>query len=69
MNGTIEEFIKDKDYSARITVGSRWLYWDDFNNQWVVQSRTHGQKRNRCQYSGKDIAEALLELRKGSYGV
>jgi hypothetical protein len=65
----IEDFIKNKDNSARIVAGTRWLYWDEINNQWIVQSRTHGQKRNRCQYSGEDISEALFELRKGQWGV
>ena len=69
MNTNIEDFLKDKDSSARVTVGTRWLYWDEINSQWIVLSRTHGQKNNRCQYSGEDIEEALFELRKGSWGV
>lgn len=69
MHENIESFLKDADINARIIVGTRWLYWDDSNKQWVVQSRTHGQRNNRCQYSGEDITEALFELGKGDYGI
>lgn len=69
LHTNFEDFLKDEDISARITVGTRWLYWEEINSQWVVQSRTHGQKANRCQYSGEDITEALFELRKGAWGV
>ena len=45
---TIEGFLKDKDTYVRLVVGTRWMYWDEINKQWLVQSRTHGQKSNRC---------------------
>ena len=69
MHTNIESFLKDKDCLGRLVVGTRWLYWEETSNQWIVKSRTHRQKNNRCQYSGKDMTEALFELRKGTYGV
>ncbi len=69
IHDNFEGFLKDKDNSARLIVGTRWMCWDEVGEQWMVQSRTHRQKSNRCQYSGKDIAEALFELRKGIWGI
>ncbi len=69
LHTNIEAFLKDKDSTARLTVGTRWMFWDEVGKQWLVLSRTYGQKSNRCQYSGSDISEALFELRKGGWGV
>jgi len=59
---TIEEMLKSHDIGARVSVADRWMYWEHYTNQWVVQVRPMFKKNNRCLYSGSSLDEAIAAL-------
>jgi len=48
--------------NVRISTGSRWLFWDEDSDEWVVLDRPYATKKNRTVYRGADIAEAVKVL-------
>ena len=58
----IEDFLKNEENQARVSVGNNWLYWDSLNEQWIVLTRRYAQKNNTCLYAGEDLDKALESL-------
>ncbi len=56
-------FLKKTDF--RMSNSTKWLYWDEGSDEWVVLSRGPYQKVNRTLYRGNDLGEALEALEPG----
>ena len=61
---TIEEALKVEDIDIRVSSGSRWLYWEENNEWYVVLEKKYGQRG--VTYIGQyvelsDALDALLE--------
>ena len=50
------------EVSARLSVGGRWLVWDNFDSQWVVYETWHGHTTGKVKYRGLSKKEALQVL-------
>ncbi len=57
----IEEFLKEEN--ARLSCGSRWLYWDEDTDDWVVLDRQPYAKKNETLYRGTCLVSALIKLK------
>ena len=53
---TVEDFLKNPDFNARLSCGSKWLSWQD---EWIVCERSYGKKVTRYLYEGTNLSEAL----------
>lgn len=56
----LEDFVKRTN--ARVDFDSRWLYWEEIANEWVVLDRPHYAKKNRTVYHGTNLDNALQAL-------
>lgn len=59
----IHKFLKKGDTDAKITNGSKWLYWD--GTEWVVLKREYHKKNNIVLYRGCSLGVALDVLDSG----
>jgi len=57
---TLLKFLKTAN--ARVSVGGRWLYWDETSNEWVVAERRYGAKKNTTLFRGSSLEAALNVL-------
>ena len=57
----IIEFLKDEDENVRITVGNRWLFWD--NGEWVVYEKLYRARNTTCIVRTKNEGIAVLCLK------
>ena len=56
---TLERVLKDKDDPARLTVGDKWLVWDNIEGMWVVYQRRPYQEYTRILIKTKHIERAV----------
>ena len=56
---TIEDFLKNNTNQARLSAWNNWLYWDTYDEQWVVLTRGYKRRHNTCLYRGQDLDKAL----------
>ena len=59
----IIELLKDKDENVRISMGNRWLFWD--NGEWVVYERAYYARNTTCVVRTKDENIAVSCLIEG----
>jgi hypothetical protein len=45
--------------NARLTVGYRWLTWDNGMDEWVVSQHKYGEHKTRTLYRGLDQDKAV----------
>lgn len=61
---TIVDLLKDEDAQARVSIGWRWLVWDNLAASWQVLERQPYQKKTRIVAftpSEKDAVKALMD--------
>lgn len=56
----LEDVLKQV-YSARLTMGNRWLVWSE--DAWIVCSREHRQKNTRILITTDNLEVAIIALR------
>lgn len=56
---TLERVLKDKDAPARLTVGNKWLVWDNIEDMWIVYQRKLHQKHTRILIKTEHIERAV----------
>lgn len=59
---TIKQLIQSEDHNIRISVGDRWLYWDDFQIIWVVREHKRHQKHSTVVIETESEEEAVKVL-------
>jgi hypothetical protein len=59
---TIQEFLKEKDFSARVSVGRTWLVWDEIYKEWVVYTHPYCAKKVKVLYRGGSEEDAVKVL-------
>jgi phage pi2 protein 07 len=62
---TIVELLKHPDVNARVSLGNRWLYFDDSAGNWVIRQQDYGQKYSRVIFeseSEEKAVEALMDF-------
>ena len=56
---TIIELLKDENLMARVSIGWRWLVWDD---AWEVYERRYGARKTTLVLTTESETEAVAAL-------
>ena len=48
--------------NARVSLGVRWLYWDESTNEWVVLTHPYGKHSTPTVYRGASLDAAINAL-------
>lgn len=64
---TIIECLKE-DY-ARVSIGNRWIVWDEMDKMWVVYESKYRAKKSTIICRTDCESKAIAALRKGEYGL